>query len=299
MKLKMMLIGLACLFATSVSAKVPGPLVTAEWLAANIASVVVLDVRKDTASYMDKGHIPGSRLVDYSKVNGVMEVNGVKLKQMVPQADAFSALMKASGVSNDSSIVIVSRGKNTNHVTQATRLYWVLKYFGHNDVAILDGGTAKWVKDKHDLSSDFADDAAGTYMAGKPHDEIRATTAQVAAASKDSSSAIFDARGLDQYIGLRYKKGFVTKAGHIPGATLASSSIFLSKKGPKTFEKTSKIIAALSAIKGDGDSIAYCNSGQFSSALWFMMHELAGNKKAKLYDGSMHAWTQTGQMTVR
>ena len=74
---------------------------------------------------------------------------------------------------------------------------------------------------------------------------------------------------------------------------------FLPKNGPKTFESVEKIKAALGAVKADGNAIAYCNSGQYSSALWFMMYELAGNKKARLYDGSMHAWTQTGNDTVK
>lgn len=299
MKFSSLIAGAACLLATGAMAEVPGPLVSVEWLATNMSNVIVLDVRKETNSYMDKGHIPGARLVDYKKVNGTMEVMGKKLKQMVPQAGDFSTLMKTSGVSNNSSIVITSIGENANHVTRATRLYWVLKYYGHNDVAILNGGTAKWVADKHELSSDFEDDDAGTFKASSPHDEIRATTEQVLQASASGSDMIFDARGLDQYIGLRHKKGFVTAAGHVPGAVLASSSIFLSTKGPKTFEDTGKIIAALSAVKGNGKAIAYCNSGQYSSALWFMMHELAGNKKARLYDGSMHAWTQTNQKTVQ
>ena len=207
--------------------------------------------------------------------------------------------MNKSGVKNDSSVVIISRGEKPDHVFQATRLYWVFKYYGHDDVALLNGGTAQWAKEKRPMSNDFAEEVAGTYKAGAPHDEIRATTDQVAMASKDGSAMIYDARGLDQFIGLRYKKGFVTKAGRVPNAHLATSSIFLAKKGPKTFESMDKIKAALVAVKGDGPSIAYCNSGQYSSALWFMMHELAGNKKAKLYDGSMHAWTQTGHGTAQ
>lgn len=299
MKLKSIITALFCLTTTGALAEVPGPLVSTEWLAENGSDVVLLDIRKDTATYMDAGHIPGAILVDFGQLNGEMDVSGVTLKQMVPQADAFAALMKASGVSNDSSIVITSLGKNTNHVTQATRLYWVLKYFGHDDVAILNGGTAKWIADERELSQNFSDETMGEFASGTPRDSIRATTAQVAAASESGSSALFDARGLDQYVGLRYKEGFVTEAGHIPGAVLASSSIFFAQKGPKTFEATSKIVAALGALNTDGKAIAYCNSGQFSSALWFMMHELAGNDQAQLYDGSMHAWTQTGQMVVQ
>ena len=297
MKIKIGLLAMAMMVSTSASAKVPGPLVSTDWLSKNTKNVVMLDIRKDTPSYSDKGHIPGANLVAYKKLNGKMTVNGVTLKQMVPSADAFSALMNKSGVKNDSSIVIISRGEKPDHVFQATRLYWVFKYFGHNDVAILNGGTAQWAKEKRPMSKDFADDVAGTYKAGAAHDEIRATTDQVAMASKDGSSMIYDARGLDQYVGLRYKKGFVKTAGRVPNAHLATSSIFLAKKGPKTFESIDKIKATLVALKADGPAMAYCNSGQYSSALWFMMHELAGNKKAKLYDGSMHAWTQTGHNT--
>lgn len=289
----------ACVMATTAMAEVPGPLVSTEWLTQNADSVVVLDIRKETMSFMDVGHIPGAILVDYNQLNGTMDVDGVTLKQMVPQADTFSALMQASGVSNDSSIVIASIGSDMNQVTRATRLYWVLKYFGHDDVAILNGGTASWIADGGDLSDDFSDETTGSFVAGPGRDDIIASTDQVAAASQAGDIAIFDARGLDQYIGLRYKQGFVLEAGHIPGAMLASSSIFFSQSGPKMFEDPSKIIAGLAALNTGGEAIAYCNSGQYSSALWFLMHEIAGNDQARLYDGSMHAWTNLGQTVVQ
>lgn len=299
LKINQILAGLFCITATTALAEVPGPLVSTEWLAANSSDVVLLDVRKATDTFMDVGHIPGAILVNFGQINGTLEVDGVTLKQMAPQAADFSALMQASGVSNDSTVVITSGGDTTDQVTQATRLYWVLKYFGHDDVAILNGGTAQWLADEMAISDDFSDEVAGNYVAGAPHDEILATTAQVAAASADGTAAIFDARGLDQYIGLRYKQGFVLEAGHIPGAMLATGSIFQANSGPKVFEDTSKILAGLAALGAEGSSIAYCNSGQFSSSLWFMMHELAGNNEARLYDGSMHAWTNTGQMVTQ
>ena len=299
MKIQIILGAAFSVMASAALAEVPGPLITPEWLAANGDSVVVLDVRKDAATFMDAGHIPGAILVEYGQINMDMDVDGVTLKQMVPSGDAFSTLMQASGVSNDSSVVIVGGGNSTDDVTLTTRLYWVLNYYGHEDVAILNGGTAAWVADERDLSEDFSDDTPGTFVASAPHDEIRATTAEVAMASESGSAGIYDARGLDQYIGLRHKEGFVLEAGHIPGATLASSSIFLMKSGPKAFEDSTKVIAALKALGNEGDTIAYCNSGQYSSTLWFLMHEVAGNDAARLYDGSMHAWTQTGQKVVQ
>ena len=109
MKTKSALFAIFCLTSTGALAGVPGPLVTADWLAKNLDKVQILDVRKDTDSYMSTGHIRGARLVNYKKINGTMVVGGVTLKQMVPQAAAFSSLMKASGLNNGSSVVIVSR----------------------------------------------------------------------------------------------------------------------------------------------------------------------------------------------
>lgn len=291
-----------CLSSTSALAAVPGPIVSTDWLSKNMGSVVILDVRKDTDSFSfsDKGHIPGAILVSYAEVNGTIKKNGVELRQMVPTAKAFSALMQSRGVNSDSSIVIASRGEKPDHVFQATRLHWVLKYFGHDDVALLDGGTAKWASEERPMTTDFSDVKPGNFTARAARTEIRATTEQVAEASKTRSSTIHDARGLDQYLGMRYKKGFVSKAGHVPSAKLATGSIFISDKGPITFLSSDKIKAAIAGLKADdGNAIAYCNDGQYASGLWFVMHELAGNKKAKLYDGSMHAWTMTGHDTVK
>lgn len=297
-KLNVIAAGFLCVSATAAFADVPGPLVTTEWLSDNSADVVLLDVRKVTETFMDVGHIPGATLVNYGQINGTLDVDGVTLKQMRPEASDFSALMQASGVNSDSTIVITFGGDTTDQVTQATRLYWVLKYFGHEDVAILDGGTAQWVANENALSDDFSDEVVGNYVAGAPHDELLATTEQVAEASANGTAGIFDARGLDQFIGLRYKQGFVLEAGHIPGASLATGSIFQANSGPKVFESSAKIIAGLAALGAEGDTISYCNSGQYSSSLWFMMHEIAGIEGARLYDGSMHAWTNTGQMVT-
>ena len=284
------------LFAQSAFAKVPGPLVDSNWLSAHKDKVLILDVRKDTSSFEKEGHIPGSVLVPFDKVRTSRKVMGKTIKGMLPTREQFNALMQKLGADNDSSIIIVTRGHNTPQVAFGTRLYWQLKYFGHDDVALLDGGLAQWVKDKKAVSHDKpSSPAPGSFAATTERRDLLATTEDVEKAVRNRSATLLDARGYDQYLGLFYKKKILTQPGHIPGGKFAAASTFVAHgNGPKTFASPELIKASLQGIGGDGNSIAFCNTGHMASGLWFVMHELAGNKQAKLYDGSMHAWTQTG-----
>ena len=290
----------AFIAAQPANAAVPGPLVDAAWLAANKDKVLILDVRKDTKSFTSEGHIPGSVLVPWKSVRANKKVMGKTIHGMLPSKERFNALMKSLGANNDSSIVIITRGHNAPQVNFGTRLYWQLKYYGHDDVALLNGGFAKWVADKKPVSKDPAKaPAAGTFAATTERRQLLATTADVEKIVKDKSATFFDARGYDQYLGLFYKKKILTEGGHIPGGKFAASSAFLAHgHGPKTFATATKIKMALNGIGANGKAVAFCNTGHMASGLWFVMHELGGNKNAKLYDGSMHAWTTTGHHAV-
>jgi len=150
--------------------ELPGPLVESGWLAANLDQVVILDVRKDVGSFTrqakmkkDKktgklfivsvgGHIPGARLVNYKKVRATRSIDGKEVTRMLPAQADFEALMHQAGLSNDSAVVIVSKGMSGDDLTMAARLYWQLKYFGHDKVTILNGGMAQWILDGRKLT---------------------------------------------------------------------------------------------------------------------------------------------------
>ena len=132
MKLKIAGTGIVCalgIFSNPSFARVPGPLVDTDWLAANQGKVLVLDVRKDTKSFTGEGHIPGSVLVPWKSVRANKQVMGKTIHGMLPSKESFNALMKSLGANNDSSIVIVTRGHNAPQVNFGTRLYWQLKYY--------------------------------------------------------------------------------------------------------------------------------------------------------------------------
>ena len=108
-------------------AEIPQPLVDAQWLVENQASVVILDARKGTGTFVD-GHIPGAILVDVKTIRVDREINGKTLINMRPDAAGFQHFMRAHGVSDDSVVVITHPGDKPGQVAGAARLYWHFKY---------------------------------------------------------------------------------------------------------------------------------------------------------------------------
>lgn len=272
----------------------PGPLVDVKWLMKNKDKVVILDVRKDTKSFSKDGHIPGSILVNWKKVRAKKTIDGVQYIKMLPSKKNFEAMMQASGVNNDSLVVVTSKGTNPDEVFFATRLYWQLKYYGHDKVTVLDGSTAGWADAKRPLSKNAATPAKGNFTARAARKELYATTKDVEATL--GKSVLVDGRTMDYFVGLQQKTDYVYDKGHIPGSKILPNDIVFKHgdgKGLK-FRAINELRAALGAlgIPSGGDVIAYCNSGHLGSGSWFVLSELTGNKQARLYDASLHGWTK-------
>ena len=292
-------------FATNL----PGPLVETDWLAKNQSKVVILDIRKDVKSFTKKpifkknkktgkqtlkkvaGHIPGAILVNYKNLRTTKNIDGRKVVKMIVSKSAFEKLMQASGVNKDSAVVIVSKGQGDGDVTMATRLYWQMKYYGHDNMAILNGGMAQWIVDKRAVSSEASKANKGNWLVTAERSEILATSEDVATAVK-AKSQLVDTRSISLYLGTWRKKSYVFANGHIPGAKPYPNEL-LSSKMPAKFLKVSdsKSLFEQMGIKTDKKSITYCNSGHLASGSWFVLSELMGNKNVKMYDGSMHQWT--------
>lgn len=274
--------------------ELPGPLVDVNWLAANKDAVVLLDVRKKPEAFEAQGHIPGAVLVPWKDVRGKAVEDGTELIKMLPGPATFARLMKVSGVSGDSAVVITVDGLAPSDVFFGTRLYWQLKYFGHDKIAMLDGGNAAWAEAKRPLSKDKSAATAGNWKPTAERRELLATTADVAALVGAGGTDLVDVRTLDYHLGLEQKKDYVYQPGHIPGSKVVPNDLLLSHGKAKTFRDPGQLKATLAAmgVNLEAANVAYCNSGHLGSGLWFIMHELLGNKSAKLYDGSMHAWTK-------
>ncbi len=298
----------------SAATAVPGPLVDTAWLAAQAGNpdVVVVEVRDDPANFdrqpTDKekvdakgsvfGHLPGSRLLDWKFVRETREFDGVKLDKMIPVQQNFEATLRRLGVRNEQAIVIVTTAKDSSAVTMGTRVYWTLKYYGHDNMALLDGGLKKWQAESRPLVFDNPAVAPSQFAVVRTQPEIFAQLAEVASASTQASSQLIDGRTADYYVGQSITSDVKAK-GHIPSARMLSHKDLIDEK-TGTFRSKSELqaLAAEAGIKVDGDSISYCNTGHLGSGPWFVISELLGNRKAKLYDGSMHEWTLNSSRPV-
>ncbi len=305
------------LSSTAFAMKLPGPLVDTQWLANNKDKVIILDVRKDVKSFTKKpvfktskksgkrklvkvgGHIPGAILVNYRKLRSTRTINGRKVQKMIVAKSDFEKLMQSSGVNKDSAIVIVSKGQGNGDVTMATRFYWQMKYYGHDNMAILNGGMAQWINDGRSISTTAAKPAKGNWVATAERKEILATSDEVAKASKKGIQLV-DTRPISLYLGTWYKKSYVYDNGHIPGAKPYPNELLTTKMPAKFIaaDKARKLLAEL-GVKPNKQAITYCNSGHLASGSWFVMSELLGNRNVKLYDGSMHEWTLEKRPTVK
>jgi thiosulfate/3-mercaptopyruvate sulfurtransferase len=303
--------------SVALAAKLPGALVDTNWLEQNLADVVVLDVRKDIRSFTAKpvfskdkktgklklkkvgGHLAGARLVNYGKVRGATVIDGKEVTRMILPKGDFEKLMQTSGLNKDDTVVIVSKGESNADMTMATRLYWQLKFYGHDNMAILDGGMAKWLQEGKKFSSEPAKTSPGNWVATMERKQILATREDVARAVNDKSAQLIDTRPVAQYLGT-YNKSYVYTKGHIPGAKSFPNELLTGPNGKASFTSATQLqeLSKALGINPTGDMITYCNSGHLASGSWFLYSELLGNKNVKLYDGSMHQWTMEKEPTV-
>jgi len=298
--------------------QMPGPLVDTEWLTQHLDEVKILDVREDIESFTRKAvlvrkrftgdlklrrsgaHIPGAVLVDYLNIRTSREINGRNVRRMLPEKKEFEALMQSWGVNRDDAIVIVSLGTSNADMTLATRLYWQIKYYGHDNVSILDGGVAQWIIEQKPASIEPGQPKPGNWVASEERFSLLASSDDVANAIKTADTQLVDTRSLGFYLGA-IKQSYVRKKGHIPGAKIFPNELLTSAGGEVYFASPEDIqqMASELGIDSGANIITYCNSGQLASASWFVFSELLGNKNVKLYDGSMHQWALEKRPVVK
>ena len=303
-------VALLCVAQWGWALQVPGPVVDGEWLAKNKAEVTVLDVRPDQKTFLtpaqyetDKrsgkkvlrelgGHIEDAAPVDNASVRVERVIGALKVKFMLPQRADFEKLARQWGVQQGRPVVIVAAGQHPADLNEAARLYWQFKVYGQDNIAIVTGGTAAWLAEGRDLTTAASKVLEGNWVAKPERAEMVATSEDVEKALAGKSVQLVDARITSQYLGLS-KKDSVSGYGHIPGAKSVASEL-LTTEGAATRMlslATYRDIYKASGVDPQAPVITYCNTGTLAAGSWFVLSELLGNKKARLYDGSMHQWT--------
>ncbi|MGC2333223.1 MAG: sulfurtransferase [Candidatus Acidiferrales bacterium] len=267
----------------------PEVLVTTEWAAdhASDPKVRLVEVDVDTTAY-DQGHIAGA--VGWNWQTQLQD----NVRRDLIEKSALERLLGQSGVSNDTTIVLY--GDNNNWF--AAYALWQLKYYGHKDVRLMNGGRKKWVEQKRPLTTEAAKVAPTTYRATGPDESIRAYREEVLEiVRKKSGGSLVDVRSADEFTGKIIAPPGMSetaqRAGHIPGAANIPWAQAANEDGTfKSVEQLKQLYQA-KGIAGSGQTIAYCRIGERSSHTWFVLKYLLGYDGVKNYDGS---WTEWGNL---
>ncbi len=263
-------------------------LVDADWAKAHLDDPTVrfVEVDVDTTAY-GQSHLPGAIGWDWTS----QLADGVR--RDIASPEDFGALLSASGIGPDTTIVLY--GDNNNWF--AAWAYWQLKLYGHADVRILDGGRKYWLDQGLPLSTDVPAYAPTGYTPGTPDFALRAFRDDILPRLGDPELALVDVRSPAEFNGeIIAPPGMsetAQRAGHIPGAASIPWAQTVREDGRF---KPADELAALYARKGitpDKDVIAYCRIGERSSHSWFVLHELLGYQRVRNYDGS---WTEYGSL---
>ena len=301
-KLVTLAIAIIAVLIGSNSARAAEPLVSVDWLKANLEKpgLVVLDVTSGggrTKADFGAAHIPGSIYTDYAK-GGWREKNAAGVNGMLPSVDKLEKLIGAHGIDNASHVVLVPLGRNAQDTGAATRLYWTFKVLGHDNISILDGGFHGWVKDVDKATNKPVNPLESGEEAAAPKSFKASLRSEMIASRDDVKAAmsekqpLIDNRPSDFFLGVS-KSPDAKTSGTIPGATNLPEAWLTENNGGKFRSKTQLAKLYQSAgVATSGKQINFCNTGHWASLGWFVSSEIMGNKDAKMYDGSMAEWTR-------
>ena len=269
--------------------KHPEVLVSTQWAAdhLNDPKVRLVEVDVDTTAY-DQGHIPGA--VGW---NWQTQLQDNVRRDLIEKA-ALEELLGKSGISNDTTVLVY--GDNNNWF--AAYALWQLKYYGHKDVRLVNGGRKKWVEEKRPLTTEPTTVAAATYRATGPDESIRARKEDVQSLLKKNTRAqLVDVRSVDEFTGKIIAPPGMSetaqRGGHIPSAANIPWSQAVNEDGTFKSADALKQLYESKGVEGGDEVIAYCRIGERSSHSWFVLKYLLGYDEVKNYDGS---WTEWGNL---
>jgi thiosulfate/3-mercaptopyruvate sulfurtransferase len=263
-------------------------LVSTDWVAEHLDDdgIRIVEVDENPALYAD-AHIPGAIGFDWKRDLQ----DQVKRDFLGPQE--FGELMGSRGISNDHTVVLY--GDRNNWFAAYT--YWYFKYYGHDDVKLMNGPREKWIEEGKETSSDAPDRSPATFEARGADDSIRAKRDEVANAL-GASTRLVDVRSPQEFSGelvamAGYEQEGAQRAGHIPGAASVPWAQAVKEDG--TFKDADELrqIYSDKGVLADDPIIAYCRIGERSAHTWFVLHELLGHNDVRNYDGS---WTEWGNL---
>jgi len=279
----------------------PEFLVETDWLAQHLDDVVLLDctthlvpdpkityVVKPGRDDFEKGHIPGAQFCDVSRdVSDTTQ----KFNFMRPQPDEFAAAVRRFGIGNGSRVVTYSTG----NPWWATRVWWLLREFGHDNAAVLNGGWQKWIAENRAVESgpgtprapgDFTVREIRNLMVGKD-----AVKAAIGDAGICTLNALLPAQHAGAGGNSYGRPGRIAGSVNVPAAHLLDPAT-------NTFLPADELRRRLAEVGAlDRPVITYCGGGIAASADALVLTML-GHQNVRIYDASLSEWAKDASLPM-
>jgi thiosulfate/3-mercaptopyruvate sulfurtransferase len=265
-------------------------LVSTEWLAGALGApdVMVFDATKylpnepfDGLTKYREAHVPGARFFDID----VVADPDTNLPHMAPTAGRFARLMGEMGISNATRVIFYDQ----KGLQSSARGWWLMKLFGHEKAAVLDGGLPKWLAEGRATESGDAKSAAPTSYTPDFRADLLKGIGDVKRIIADGSALILDARAKGRFDGTAPEPRPGLPSGHMPGAKSVPFNELLN--ADFTMKDAAALRARFAAAGADGATpiVTSCGTGVTACILALGLKQ-AGLGDAAIYDGSWTEW---------
>jgi thiosulfate/3-mercaptopyruvate sulfurtransferase len=269
----------------------PEVLVDTEWMSQNPPNEnrKLVEVDYDPVNGYQKGHIKGASLIWWKR-----DINDPLTRDIITKRK-FEELMSKNGISTDTEVILYGDFNNWF----AAFVFWVFKFYGHENLKIMNGGRKKWELEDKEYVTEEPQLQPTKYKAQPPDEGLRAYLFDVSRALSKEDTVMVDVRSPAEFSGEitappEYPMEHAQRGGHIPGANNIPWATAVNDA-----DGTFKSVDALKqnyepkGVTPDKDVICYCRIGERSSHSWFVLKYLLGYPKVRNYDGS---WTEWGNM---
>ncbi|WP_380054706.1 3-mercaptopyruvate sulfurtransferase [Falsihalocynthiibacter sp. SS001] len=267
----------------------PKTLVSTEWLAQHLndpdlrildASWYLADMKRDAKAEYAAGHIPNARFFDIDEISDQRSA----LPHMAPPVEKFMSRMRAMGVGDGHQIVVYDGAG----IFSAARVWWLFRLFGKTDIAVLDGGLAKWISEGRPVDSEDPI-IRDRHMTTSIQNQLVRDVTQVASASKLKDHEIIDARGPARFRGDAPEPREGLRSGHIPNSRNVHYATLLNANGTMKEPTAIKAVFEAAGVDLSRPAITTCGSG-VTAAILSLALEVIGHRDHALYDGSWAEW---------
>jgi thiosulfate/3-mercaptopyruvate sulfurtransferase len=237
--------------------------------------------KRDAKAEFREGHVPGAQFFDLDDISDTES----KLPHMLPAPEKFSSRMRKLGIGDGKRVICYDAAG----LYSAPRAWWMFKVFGHDDVAVLDGGLPKWKAEGRPLEDGLVLKPQERHFTARYNSMMVRDKAEVAAALKAKSEQLADARGPARFVGAEPEPRAGVRAGHMPGARNVHYAALVRPDGTMKSPEEIAAIFKAAGIDAARPVVTSCGSG-VTAAILSLGLERIGAKHHALYDGSWAEW---------